>query len=79
MRGFITDLQDRATRYWTHTLAAARAAAKVWDAGLDFTGFEIDKEYFTKQEEAFASYVAQLRFADTPAEQPAAEQLLMPL
>ena len=34
---------------------------------------------FAKQEEAFASYVAQLRFANTPAEQPDAEQLRMPL
>jgi site-specific DNA-methyltransferase (adenine-specific) len=62
----------------TH-LGSGTSRRAAWDAGLDFTGFEIDKEYFTKQEEAFASYVAQLRFADTPAEQPAAEQLLMPL
>ena len=62
----------------TH-LGSGTSRRAAWDAGLDFTGFEIDKEYFAKQEEAFAAYVAQMRFADTPAEQPAAEQLLMPL
>ena len=62
----------------TH-LGSGTSRRAAWDAGLDFTGFEIDKEYFAKQEKAFASYAAQLRFADTPAEQPGAEQLMMPL
>lgn len=62
----------------TH-LGSGTSRRAAWDAGLDFTGFEIDKEYFAKQEKAFASYAAQMRFADTPAEQTGAEQLMMPL
>lgn len=36
---------------------ASRIAA--YDAGLDFVGYEIDKEYFEKQEERFANHIAQ--------------------
>lgn len=36
---------------------ASRIAA--YDAGLDFVGYEIDKEYFAKQEQRFANYTAQ--------------------
>lgn len=38
---------------------SSRLAAR--DAGLDFVGCEIDKEYFAKQEKRWAAYTAQLR------------------
>lgn len=38
---------------------SSRLAAR--DAGLDFVGCEIDKEYFDKHEERWAAYTAQLR------------------
>lgn len=38
---------------------SSRLAAR--DAGLDFVGCEIDKEYFDKQEERWEAYAAQLR------------------
>lgn len=31
-----------------------------YDMGLDFVGYEIDKEYFDKQEERFARHTAQM-------------------
>lgn len=49
-----------------------------WDAGFDFTAFEIEKEYFEKQEEVFAAYVSQISFADVQTEENAAEQLMFP-
>ena len=30
-----------------------------YDAGLDFVGFEIDKDYFDKQEQRFQNHIAQ--------------------
>lgn len=47
----------------TH-LGSGTSRRAAWDAGLDFTGFEIDKEYFEKQEQAFADYTSQLRLMD---------------
>ena len=44
----------------TH-LGSGSSRIAAYDAGLDFIGFEIDKEYFEKQEERFASYTAQMR------------------
>ena len=44
----------------TH-LGSGSSRIAAYDAGLDFIGFEIDKEYFDKQEERFASYTAQMR------------------
>ena len=32
------------------------------DAGLDFVGFEIDRDYFEKQEERFKAHTAQMNF-----------------
>ena len=71
-----------------HSSQTGQSAAKL-KAGLadttdaleelvDFTGAGIE-DLQSEQEKAFASYAAQLRFADTPAEQPGAEQLMMPL
>ena len=42
----------------TH-LGSGSSRLAAWDAGLDFTGYEIDKYYFDKQEERFATYIAQ--------------------
>ena len=42
----------------TH-LGSGSSRIAAYDAGLDFVGFEIDKEYFDKQEERFSAYSAQ--------------------
>ena len=42
----------------TH-LGSGSSRIAAWDAGLDFTGYEIDKDYFDKQEERFAAHTAQ--------------------
>lgn len=42
----------------TH-LGSGSSRIAAYDAGLDFTGYEIDKYYFDKQEERFAEYTAQ--------------------
>lgn len=42
----------------TH-LGSGSSRIAAYDAGLDFVGFEIDKEYFDKQEERFAAHTAQ--------------------
>lgn len=42
----------------TH-LGSGSSRIAAYDAGLDFIGFEIDKEYFEKQEERFNAYTAQ--------------------
>lgn len=44
----------------TH-LGSGSSRIAAYDAGLDFVGYEIDKEYFDKQEERFAAYTAQTR------------------
>lgn len=42
----------------TH-LGSGSSRIAAYDAGLDFTGFEIDKDYFQAQEERFAAHIAQ--------------------
>lgn len=42
----------------TH-LGSGSSRIAAFDAGLDFVGCEIDKEYFDKQEECFATHTAQ--------------------
>lgn len=42
----------------TH-LGSGSSRIAAYDAGLDFVGFEIDKDYYEKQEERFAAYTAQ--------------------
>lgn len=44
----------------TH-LGSGSSRIAAYDAGLDFIGFEIDKEYFDRQEERFAAHTAQTR------------------
>ena len=43
----------------TH-LGSGTSRRAAWDAGLDFTGFEIDEEYFHLQEIMFEEYVSQI-------------------
>lgn len=45
----------------TH-LGSGSSRIAAYDAGLDFVGFEIDREYFEKQEERFAAHTAQMSF-----------------
>jgi len=42
----------------TH-LGSGSSRIAAYDAGLDFVGYEIDKEYFDKEEERFAKHTAQ--------------------
>lgn len=42
----------------TH-LGSGSSRIAAYDAGLDFTGFEIDREYFDLQEERFVAHTAQ--------------------
>lgn len=42
----------------TH-LGSGSSRIAAYDAGLDFVGFEIDKDYFDEQEERFTSHTAQ--------------------
>ncbi len=44
----------------TH-LGSGSSRIAAYDAGLDFVGYEIDKEYFDKQEERFKKYTSQGR------------------
>ena len=44
----------------TH-LGSGSSRIAAYDAGLDFVGYEIDKEYFDKQEERFKEHTAQMR------------------
>lgn len=43
----------------TH-LGSGSSRIAAYDVGLDFVGYEIDKEYFEKQEERFARHTAQM-------------------
>jgi len=53
----------------TH-LGSGSSRIAAYDMGFDFTGYEIDPDYFKAQEERFARHVAQLNmFVDMEAEQ----------
>ena len=41
-------------------LGSGSSRIAAYDAGLDFWGYEIDKEYFEKQEERFAIHTSQV-------------------
>lgn len=45
----------------TH-LGSGTARRAAYDMDLDFTGFEIDKEYFERQEKDFEEHTAQYNF-----------------
>lgn len=43
----------------TH-LGSGSSRIAAYDAGLDFVGYEIDKEYFEKQEERYQRHISQI-------------------
>ena len=43
----------------TH-LGSGSSRIAAYDAGLDFVGYEIDKEYFDKQEERYQRHISQI-------------------
>lgn len=47
----------------TH-LGSGSSRIACYDLGYDFTGFEIDTEYYTQQEERFRQHTAQLSLFD---------------
>lgn len=48
----------------TH-LGSGSSRIAAYDAGLDFVGFEIDKEYFEKQEDRFEAHISQMNLFNT--------------
>lgn len=58
----------------TH-LGSGSSRIAAYDAGLDFVGYEIDPEYFAKQEARFAEHAAQVSLLDLQRE--SAEQVSM--
>ena len=61
----------------TH-LGSGSSRIAAWNAGLDFVGYEIDKQYFDKQEERFKRYTAQQHLFHLE-EDPEAVQMMLPL
>ena len=57
----------------TH-LGSGSSRIAAYDAGLDFVGYEIDKEYFDKQEKRFKEYTSQMRLF-TPGLETAQQEL----
>ena len=49
-------------------LGSGTTRIAAYDLGRDFVGYEIDEEYFRKQEERFAAHSAQVSFFDRPEE-----------
>lgn len=47
----------------TH-LGSGSSRIAAYDMGLDFTGYEIDKDYFEAQEERFKAHTAQISLFD---------------
>lgn len=56
----------------TH-LGSGSSRIAAYNAGLDFVGYEIDKDYFDKQEERFARHTAQMNLFQWQAETERAE------
>lgn len=50
-------------------LGSGSSRIAAYDAGLDFVGFEIDKEYFEKQEERYQRHISQISLFVDGAEQ----------
>jgi site-specific DNA-methyltransferase (adenine-specific) len=57
----------------TH-LGSGSSRIAAYNLGFDFTGYEIDADYFNAQEERFNKHTAQIRLFD-PAPEPIEEQL----
>jgi len=49
----------------TH-LGSGSSRIAAYDLGFDFTGYELDKDYFEAQERRFADHIAQARLFDAP-------------
>lgn len=49
----------------TH-LGSGSSRIAAYDLGFDFTGYELDKDYFEAQEARFANHIAQARLFDAP-------------
>lgn len=49
----------------TH-LGSGSSRIAAYDLGFDFTGIELDKDYFDAQEERFARHIAQAKLFDSP-------------
>jgi site-specific DNA-methyltransferase (adenine-specific) len=49
----------------TH-LGSGSSRIAAWDLGFDFTGYELDKEYFEAQEERFQRHIAQPKLFEAP-------------
>lgn len=49
----------------TH-LGSGSSRIAAYDLGFDFTGYELDKDYFDAQEARFADHIAQARLFDAP-------------
>jgi len=49
----------------TH-LGSGSSRIAAYDLGFDFTGYELDKDYFEAQEQRFANHIAQAKLFDAP-------------
>ena len=49
----------------TH-LGSGSSRIAAYNLGFDFTGYELDKDYFEAQEQRFANHIAQARLFDAP-------------
>ncbi len=49
----------------TH-LGSGSSRIAAYDLGFDFTGYELDKDYFEAQEKRFADHIAQAKLFDAP-------------
>lgn len=49
----------------TH-LGSGSSRIAAYDLGFDFTGYELDKDYFEAQEKRFATHIAQAKLFDAP-------------
>ena len=58
----------------TH-LGSGSSRIAAYNLGFDFTGYEIDKDYFAAQEERFKKHAAQVRLFDLTEQKPKAEQI----
>lgn len=60
----------------TH-LGSGSSRIAAWEAGLDFVGYEIDKDYYEKQEERFKKHTAQGNLFAEPQDNTQTEQLTL--
>jgi len=58
----------------TH-LGSGSSRIAAYDLGFDFTGYELDKDYFNAQEERFARHIAQPQLFEIPRVDPIQEAM----